>query len=198
MKPEVGGAERATRVALGLVVVLATLVATGALAQAVRPDPEVLARAVREIERLDALRSALAGAFGAQGAPADESTFLQVCRPVGQQAQQIAQENGWVVIQMAEKYRNPRHRLDPEGQRLFRLFAEDRTLVGLWTRTEVDGRPGTRYLRRIRVEAACLTCHGPKDRRPEFVVRRYPDDRAHDFAVGDLRGLYSVFIPDGR
>jgi hypothetical protein len=58
--------------------------------------------------------------------------------------------------------------------------------------------PGLRYLRRIRVDAACLACHGPKDRRPEFVEQRYPDDRAYDFDVGDLRGLYSVFIPDGR
>jgi hypothetical protein len=99
---------------------------------------------------------------------------------------------------MAEKYRNPRHRLDSEGQRLFRLFAEDRSLVGLWMRTALAGRPGTRYLRRIRVEAACLACHGPKDRRPEFVKQHYPDDRAYDFAIGDLRGLYSVFVPDGR
>lgn len=173
-------------------------VASGALAQTVGPDPEALARAVREVERLDALRSALAGAFGAKGVPADERTFQQVCRPVAQQGQRIAQENGWVFVQMVERYRNPRHRPDTDGQRLFRLFAEDRTLFGLWMRTELDGRPGLRYLRRIPVDAACLACHGPKDRRPEFVEQRYPDDRAYDFDVGDLRGLYSVFIPDGR
>jgi hypothetical protein len=173
-------------------------VASGALAQTLGPDPEALARAVREVERLDALRSALAGAFGARGVPADESTFQQVCRPVGQQGQRIAQENGWSFVQMAERYRNPRHRLDADGQRLLRLFADDRNLFGLWMRTEQDGQPGMRYLRRIRVDAACLACHGPKDRRPEFVKQRYPDDRAYDFAVGDLRGLYSVFVPDAR
>ncbi len=173
------------------------IVAGGARAQTAGPDPEALARAVREVERLDALRSALAGAFGGQGVPADESTFQQVCRPVGQQAQQIAKQNGWAVVQMAEKYRNPLHRLDSEGRRLFRLFTEDRRLLGLWVRTEMDGRPGTRYFRRIRVDAACLACHGPKDQRPEFVKQRYPDDRAWDFVVGELRGLYSVFVPDG-
>jgi hypothetical protein len=180
--------------------VLTTLivtVVTGALAETAGLDPEALARVVREVERLDALRSALASAFGAQGVPADERTFQQVCRPVGQQAQQIAQQNGWVVVQMAEKYRNPLHRLDSEGQRLFRLFTQDRRLLGLWVRTEMDGRPGTRYFRRIRVDAACLACHGPKDQRPEFVKQRYADDRAWDFVVGDLRGLYSVFVPDG-
>jgi hypothetical protein len=117
---------------------------------------------------------------------------------VGQQGQRLAQDNGWVFVQMAERYRNPRHRLDADGQRLFPLFAADRALVGLWIRAELDGRPGLRYFRRIRVETACLACHGPKDGRPEFVKQRYPDDRAYDFAVGDLRGLYSVFVPDGR
>jgi hypothetical protein len=174
------------------------VVTSGAPAQTVRPDPEALARAVREVERLDTLRSTLAGSFGAQGVRADESTFQQVCRPVGQQGQRMAQDNGWVFVQLAERYRNPRHRLAAGDQRLFRLFAEDHGLLGLWMRTELDGRPGTRYLRRIRVEAACLACHGPEDQRPEFVKQRYPDDRAHGFAVGDLRGLYSVFIPDGR
>jgi hypothetical protein len=183
---------------LATLMLAALATAAGAAGQAVGPDPGALARAVREVERLDAMRSTLARTFDAQGVAADESTFQQVCRPVGQQAQQIGKENGWVVVQMAEKYRNPRHRLDPEGQRLFRLFAGDVTLQGLWTRTEQDGRPGTRYLRRIRVEAACLACHGPVDRRPAFVAQRYPDDRAHGFAVGDLRGLYSIFVPDAR
>jgi hypothetical protein len=183
------------RLILPTVVVVVTSVA---MAQTVGTDPEPLARAVREVERLDAMRSTLAGTFGATGVPADESTFQQVCRPVGQQGQRIAQDNGWVFVQLAERYRNPRHRLGTDDQRLFRLFADDQQLFGLWTRTQLDGRPGMRYLRRIRVEAACLACHGPKDLRPEFVRQRYPDDRAYDFAVGDLRGLYSVFIPDPR
>jgi hypothetical protein len=181
--------------------ILATVlvvVAPGALAQTVGSGPESLAHAVREVERLDALRSSLAATFGAKGVPADESAFQQVCRPVGQQGQRIAQDNGWMFVQLADKYRNPRHQLGTGDRPLFRLFADNPDLLGLWMRTEQEGRPGTRYLRRIRVEAACLACHGRVDQRPEFVRQRYPDDRAHGFAVGDLRGLYSVFIPDAR
>ena len=44
--------------------------------------------------------------------------------------------------------------------------------------------------------SACLACHGANDARPEFVKQGYPEDKAFDFEVGDLRGLYSVFVPD--
>lgn len=158
-----------------------------------RPDAQVLAKVVREIEGLDATRSALAGSFS--GEP-DLSTFAQVCRPVGAQAKRLAEENGWRVAQLAEKYRNPNHTLDEEAGRVYRLMADDPGLMGVWVRSEMDGRPGFRYFRRILVEEACLACHGPKDDRPQFVKDGYPEDRAYDFEVGDLRGLYSVFVPN--
>jgi hypothetical protein len=47
------------------------------------------------------------------------------------------------------------------------------------------------------VEDACLACHGSEDTRPDFVKQGYPDDKAFDFEVGDLRGVYSGFVPDG-
>jgi hypothetical protein len=108
----------------------------------------------------------------------------------------VAEENGWIMRQVAVKYRNPDHAPDPEAETLFARFESDATLDSLWIRTEHDGVAGRRYLRRITVEPACLACHGPKDARPGFIVDKYPDDRAFDFKPGDLRGLYSVFVPD--
>ena len=137
------------------------------------------------------MRSALAGSFS--GEP-DLSTFAQVCRPVGARAKRLAEENGWKVAQLAAKYRNPGHRLDSEAERAYRLLADDPGLMGIWVRAEMDGRAGYRYFRRIVVEGSCLACHGPKDDRPQFVKDGYPEDRAYDFEVGDLRGLYSVFV----
>jgi hypothetical protein len=46
------------------------------------------------------------------------------------------------------------------------------------------------------VEASCLVCHGAKENRPQFVKDNYPQDLAYNFHVGDLRGMYAVFIPD--
>ena len=171
---------------------------TAGWTQTDRSDPRRLAKAVEAIENLDALRSGLAGTFKGKDAPADKSTFKEVCKPVGMQAKQIAQDNGWKVIQMADKYRNPKHQLDPEGRQAYNQLEANASLMGLWMRTTFDGAPGARYFRRITVKSACLACHGAKARRPAFVQQGYPDDRAYDFQAGDLRGIYSVFIPEGQ
>lgn len=174
------------------------LSAISAAAQTARPQPDSLAKAVQEIEKLDALRSGLAGTFEGQGMPADKTTFKQVCKPVGMQAKQMAHANGWKVIQMAAKYRNPKHQLDVEGQQAYTLLDANPALMGAWIRTNMESQAGTRYFRRITVESACLACHGPKDQRPAFVKQGYPEDRAYDFKVGGLRGIYSLFIPDAK
>ena len=168
------------------------------LAESDQPTADELTHMVSAIERLDALRSGMAGTFEDQNQPADQSTFKQVCKPVGMQAKKLAEDNGWKVIQMAAKYRNPKHQLDADGQQAYDLLKQQPSLMGLWSRTEMDGQPGMRYFRRISVESPCLLCHGPKDDRPKFVNQNYPEDRAYDFQVGDLRGIYSVFAPDRR
>lgn len=164
------------------------------------PDPQEHARigdAVSEIEQLDALRSSLAGAFGDRGVPADQGTFREVCRPVGMRAREIAERNGWTVQQLAAKYRNPDHGLDREAERVYDMMRTDPELSGIWVQTSMQGRKGVRYFRRIAVEEACLACHGARDDRPAFVGQNYPEDRAYDFRIGDLRGVYAVFLPTG-
>ncbi len=154
---------------------------------------EELASVVREVEALDELRSGLAGAF--TGEP-DQATFAQVCGPVGAKARQLEEEHGWKVQQLAAKYRNPGRDLDAEAEHVYGVMLQDPEIMGLWVRSEMDGKTGTRYFRRIVVERACLSCHGAKDERPQFVKENYPHDRAYGFEVGDLRGLYAVFVAD--
>jgi hypothetical protein len=182
----------------GLAVVLVGIAAV--------PDAQERPRigdAVSEVEQLDALRSGLAGAFGERGVPADQEAFQHVCRPVGIRARDIAERNGWTVQQLAAKYRNPANALDREAEHVYDMMRSDPALSGIWVRTSMQGREGVRYFRRIVVEEACLACHGAGDDRPAFVRQNYPDDRAYDFGVGDLRGVYAVFLPtsdraDGR
>lgn len=162
-----------------------------------QPKPAQLGKAVQEIESLDAMRSGLASTLeGSDEMPTGE-TFKQVCKPVGMRAMQLSKENGWQVKQIATKYRNPAHAPDGEGaEGALAKFAVDSDLVGFWGRETLNGQPGVRYYRRINVEASCLACHGNKSDRPDFVKAKYPDDKAYDFSVGDLRGMYAVFIPD--
>ena len=146
------------------------------------------------IEGLDGMRSALASTIETD--EVDAGTFAQVCKPVGMQARQIAQDNGWLVRQVATQYRNPANKADTEATLLSTHFMSEKDFEQLWFRTKLEGAPGWRYLHRITVEPACLACHGAKEERPEFVRTKYPDDTAFNFSEGDLRGLYSVFVPD--
>lgn len=161
------------------------------------PNPTELGRAVQEIESLDAMRSGLASSLEGRTEEPTMQTMKEVCRPVGMRAMQLSQENGWQVKQIAKKYRNPAHAPDNlHAQIALAKFEQDPELVGFWDRETIDGEAGTRYYRRINVEASCLVCHGLKDRRPQFVKDNYPQDLAYNFNVGDLRGIYAVFIPD--
>jgi len=99
-------------------------------------------------------------------------------------------------------------------QRVHRLMGTHLTcilILVIWTKTTAIPTPssrvticssamwaGTRYFLRIAVGSACLASHGHKDQRPAFVKQGYPEDRAYDFQVGDLRGIYSLFIPDAK
>ena len=85
--------------------------------------------------------------------------------------------------------------MDPEAELVYLMMDDTPEIMGLWVRTVMEGQPGFRYYRRIVVEPACLGCHGSRDNRPQFVKDGYPNDRAYNFDAGDLRGIYSVFIP---
>lgn len=58
---------------------------------------------------------------------------------------------------------------------------------------DVEGRRVARFAAPIPVEGPCLTCHGARESlAPDLrdaLARRYPEDAAVGYAVGDLRGL---------
>jgi hypothetical protein len=156
-----------------------------------------VARAVAEVERLNDLREALAQKFAAAPA-ATRERFAEVCQPVGLETQKLATATGWQVRQLAVKYRNPVNRADREAEHFLQMLSADTTVKGMWIRTAVNGQPGTRYFRSIMVREACMPCHGTRDSRPEFIKEGYPLDRAYNYETGDLRGVFSVFVPDAR
>jgi hypothetical protein len=167
------------------------------LAAPIIPHPDELVRAVQEIEALDTMRTGLASTLEGSTEEPTKQTMKEVCRPVGMKAMELSKENGWQVKQIANKYRNPDHAPNNlHDKMVLAKFEQNSELVGLWDTETINQETGTRYYRRIDVEASCLVCHGLKDRRPQFVQDGYPQDLAYNFKVGDLRGMYAVFIPD--
>lgn len=158
-----------------------------------QPPDSIRSAVEQKIMALNQMRESLTATIDTPAV--DKSTFKRVCKPVGMRAKEIGAENGWVVQQLAKKYRNPAHKLDAEAERLYERFIESPQRTDTWIRTVQKSTEGWRYARRITVQRSCLSCHGPKDERPAFVKKGYPEDRAYGFEEGDLRGIYSVFVP---
>lgn len=176
------------------------LVGTLAACRAADPDadrpPDALAERVEtRVQEVDDLRTRNASTLE-PGEPITLETFDAVCRPVGARVRTIAEEEGWIFRQLAPRHRNPANAPDPEAAEVFARFEAEPDLDEVWLRTTLDGEPGFRYLRRIVTQGTCLACHGAREDRPAFVVENYPQDRGYGFAPGDLRGVYSVFIPE--
>ncbi len=156
--------------------------------------PDAIRAAVTDaVARIDGRRSGLATTFDTSNVTRE--TFQRVCKPVKMQAMATARENGWIVQQLGRQHRNPAHGLDSLAAIAHEAFEQNSDMDSMWRRTAMDGTDGWRYFQRITVEPGCLACHGPKDDRPNFVKAGYPNDSAYGFEVGDLRGVYAVFVP---
>lgn len=149
------------------------------------PQQNEIAKIVAEVEKVNALRESLVNAVPQK---VDVHTFKAVCKPVGQTAKKIAKREGWLFRQASLKNRNEKNRAKGLEVEALKKFANEPELNGFWLKNGHE----THYFRRIVVQKNCLACHGSSSARPEFVKKKYPNDKAFGFAEGDLRGLYHV------
>ncbi len=119
-------------------------------------------------------------------------------------AAELSARSGWEVARVSLKPRNAQAG-QPDAW-------EQRVLLGFDTRaaagepaeslavTEVVTQGGGRqfrYMKAIPTAQVCLACHG-SDLSPEVAAaldQAYPDDRARGYAVGDIRGAFSLARP---
>jgi hypothetical protein len=158
---------------------------------------EDVVRAIGSIENINSMRNELARSLENTTEPPTMETFKEVCRPVGMRLKEVGAENGWQVKQIAKKYRNPNHAPQTLHETMaIAKFEQNPDLIGFWEQETLNNEQGIHYYRRINVSQSCLACHGAKNTRPNFIAEKYPEDLAFDFQEGDLRGMYSVFIPE--
>jgi len=160
-------------------------------------DSAALSKAVVAMEQLDQMRISLASTLEGRTEEPTIETMKEVCKPVGMRAIAIGKENGWQVRQVASKYRNPDHApANAQEREVIDLFSRHPEINGLWEPAVAEQGAGLNYYRRINVEPSCLVCHGTKASRPAFIKDNYPDDKAFNLAVGELRGMYAVHLPE--
>jgi hypothetical protein len=121
------------------------------------------------------------------------ATAVHVCRDLAPTiGDAISAEHGLAIGRTSHRLRNPSN-TGPEWVSVVvdEAFDEQATFAG------PGGVLGVTLP--IRTSTPCLACHGPSDQLDTEVqaalAESYPDDRAVDFAEGDLRGWFWVEVP---
>jgi hypothetical protein len=148
-----------------------------------------------EIIGLRSARAAILLSPQYESAEVTVELFKKTCGAVAKRVKEISIKEALKIRHAAVKYRNRKNRATDEEAQIIAMFDSDRSVAGKLDRVEIEGRLYRRYSAPIFVEKACLKCHGEKTQRPGFVLKKYPDDRAWGFGVGDLRGIISILSP---
>ena len=187
------------------VLFLVVLAACQPREQAASPaaDSARVARAQAAASDLGADLMAMLTGELARGGPA---AAIAVCADSAQVRTSRHEREGVAVRRVGTRVRNVRNTPDSLESAVLAAFEAELRAGGEPTDTVVmqpvpGGGTRVRYLRAIRVQPQCLTCHGPESGIPDTVramlATRYPDDRATGYAAGDLRGAISVQVdPD--
>ncbi len=111
-----------------------------------------------------------------------------------------SEEPGWAVARTSLKLRNPGNAPDDWERRVLLMFEErkakgaDPKTLEHFEITRRDGKPVFRYMKAIPTGKPCLTCHGGS-LAPELkahLAKLYPSDKATGFALGDIRGAFTL------
>jgi hypothetical protein len=110
-------------------------------------------------------------------------------------AAQISQDYDLAIGRTSHKLRNPDNRAPEWANVLVEELVDEPTYLA-----GPNGELGA--LLPIRLKKECQICHGPRDQIDETVLatidESYPEDRAVDFAEGDLRGWFWIEVPASR
>jgi hypothetical protein len=162
----------------------------GGLAQALTRE-EVMSQLDQWVQLREGLALSLVNVDSAQ---ITADTFQNVCAPVGKSIQEWSKKTGLEAKQWALKFRNPNNEPKGELRAWLSTFEKNPELTHAVFSEKRGDQEGQLYLRRISVTEGCLKCHGPKDERPEFIRKKYPQDQAYGFKAGDFRGVLSVWV----
>ena len=118
-------------------------------------------------------------------------------------AASLSEQSGWDVARTSLKTRNPNNAPDDWERAVLEQFDADKA-AGKDPKTlakaevvESDGAKTFRFMKAIPTGEVCLACHG-SNLSPELVEtldKAYPQDQARGFALGDIRGAFTLSKP---
>jgi hypothetical protein len=129
---------------------------------------------------------------------------IGVCRHLAPRIEaQIEAESGWEVRRTASRVRNPANAPAPDERGVLlgfevRLMAgQDPGRLRSLRLVERDGKRMVHFMQAVPMFDTCLACHGT-DIAPDVLAainELYPEDQATGYAVGEIRGAFSLYKP---
>lgn len=120
---------------------------------------------------------------------------ISACRVRAPEIADTLSRDGVRVGRSSQRLRNPANAPPPWVAPILDSYVADPAKRAPATVSLPDDRIG--YVEPIRLQAACLACHG-EVLAPDVAARiheLYPEDRAVGFRVGDLRGVFWIEFP---
>ncbi len=114
--------------------------------------------------------------------------------------EQVADDLGYRIRQVSNRYRNPKNAADPFEEAALEKFRDNPGLKEFYTVTRSGGEAVFRYLTPFVADSSCLECHSRPDDAPPFIREIFPPetDLAYNYRIGEIIGAASVSIPMQR
>jgi hypothetical protein len=164
-------------------------------------DPELEAFTQESRAMVKAFAGSLKGELQAAMKEGGPTHAIPVCNVKAPEiARDLSRPLGWTVGRTSHKIRNPGNAPDAWEAAVLDEFlqraaaGEDLTAMEKAELVQIDGRPAYRYMKAIPVGEICLNCHG-SGIGPEVKAQIdsfYPEDHATGFALGELRGAFTI------
>jgi hypothetical protein len=173
-----------------------------ATASAQTPDDSNAAEAkVLVKEFFTTLKGELQGAISSGG----PVSAIQVCKERAPAiAKTLSERSGWEVGRTSLKLRNPAlNGPDAWEKQVLQRFeerkagGEDAKSMAFAEVIESGGERRYRFMKAIPTGELCLACHGEALNADiaEAIDEAYPNDQARGFALGDIRGAFTLSKP---
>ena len=125
---------------------------------------------------------------------------LKMCSTEAQKLTTLNNKKKTTIKRISLKYRNPANKPTKQEELILESF-EEKLLSGtnfndlVFKQTITNYKEKTlTYIKAIPTKGVCLSCHGTiiDDKTLEQIKINYPDDRAIDFNLGEIRGAFVV------
>ncbi len=117
----------------------------------------------------------------------------------------LSHVNGVKIKRLAKRNRNPFNFLDEQGTQVFAEYKKDLELnkpLKPMVKANKEGNP-VYYAPIVIKKGICLKCHGTVGKeitqeRYDMIKKFYPEDKAINFRMNDLRGIWAVTFVNNK